>query len=733
MRSPMLHPLYHAALMALSAALTVGLSGCHEAPTSVTESLLSEGASADRMSWMATASLGASSSCDHALSQLQDNARTEMLLQAEQVRRQMIDGEGMGMWLDRGVAEDVALVESAEPSAAPGGASGSSPNDVSHTNVQVAGVDEADRVKTDAEYLYTISGNDLVIIAAWPADDMVEVSRITVAGSPHGLYLHDDHVVVLSSSYRGELRETGSSSEERGGEDWHRWQSLTLVTTVDIANPASPRITDAQAFEGDLSATRRIGSDVYLVQNTWTYIDGLQYWPDVDWDAPLQVQLSALNEMVQRNLRRIDALTLDDFLPYRFTLSEDGEVDLSSQAFSADCQHVYLPSAHSGANLTTVVTLNLETTEAFGTAVPGTWGEVYASADAMYIASTNWGYAWYWMTDDEAPRVMSHIHKFDISPTSGRAAYVASGSVPGYVLNQFSMDEYQGALRVATTEPSAWGWWGDDEESESRVSVLGEASGALVELGHVGGLGKGERIYSVRFMGERGYVVTFRQVDPLYVLDLSKPSAPRVTGELKIPGFSSYMHPLGEDHLLTIGRDATDEGVVQGLQFQIFDVSDPTQPTLAQKTVLGDGWNTWSEAQYDHHAFNYFGARGLLALPVSGWEYDEGQEQDWGYYGRYVSKLQLFEVDVQSGVTPTGAITHDSLADAYQGYGACGDRDAYGWEAQIRRSVFMDDIVYTISDLGVRADDIRDLASGEIAQVLTLHQDHNPAHANGCD
>ena len=340
------------------------------------------------------------------------------------------------------------------------------------------------------------------------------------------------------------------------------------------------------------------------------HIEGLRYWPDVDWDASLQDKLAALSQMVQENLQRIDDLTLADLVPYRFELSKAGILDEDSQALSADCEHIYLPSAHSGTNLTTVVTIDLESAEVFGSAVPGNWGNVYASADAMYIAATNWGYYWYWDIEGEAPRVTSHIHKFDISQESGRATYVASGSVPGYVLNQFSMDEHDGVLRVATTEPSFWGWWGNDEESESHVSVLGEASGALVELGHVGGLGRGERIYSVRFMGERGYVVTFRQVDPLYVLDLSDATNPTVTGRTKIPGFSSYMHPIDDDHLLTIGRDATDEGVVQGLQFQIFDVSDPTNPILAQKTVLGDGWNTWSEAQYDHHAFNYFAARG---------------------------------------------------------------------------------------------------------------------------
>ena len=732
-----------AALTAL--ATSVIFSAACDEQTGTGDNLIEQMGSAGHMDWMATATLGASSDCNHALTQLQANVRTEMLIQAEQVRRQMMDFDQMGgffggeMMLDGAVAESASMDEAG---ASPGGGMSrdpaAPPSDVSDTNVQVVGVDEADLVKTDSEYLYTVSGNDMVIVAAWPADDMVEVGRIEVPGSPHSLYHYDDQIIVLSRANRHQLVTEDESFNEKGYyeeeyySNWHYWQPLTVVTVIDTKNPASPQITRTEAFEGNLSATRRIGADVYLVQNTWSQIQGLQYWPDVHWDASLSEQLSALNRMVQDNLSLIDDLTLEDMVPFRYDVSNDGLIDPEAGQLAADCEHIYLPSAHSGTNLTTVVTMNLDNGATHGSAVPGNWGSVYASADAMYVAATNWGYYWFWDVEDEAPSVTSHIHKFDISPKSGRANYVASGSVPGYVLNQFSMDEHHGNLRVATTEPNWWGWFGNDTTSESRVTVLGEANGNLVQIGHVGGLGKGEQIYSVRFIGERGYVVTFRQVDPLYVIDLRNPMAPKVTGELKIPGFSSYMHPMDENHLLTIGRDATDQGQIQGLQFQIFDISDPAAPALVQKTVLGDGWNTWSEAQYDHHAFNYFAARGLLALPVSGWEYDE-QNDEHGWYGRYVSRLQLFKVDAETGIIPAGTITHDSLFEQYDGgQDDCMRYYSYGWESQIRRSVFMDDIVYTISDLGVRAHDTRDLEAGSITEVLTLDEAHNPYHHYGC-
>ena len=735
------HILRTTALAALSASIILTGSACDQQQTTGTTNFVQNSASADRLDWTATAALGASSSCDHALEQLQDNVRTEMLLQAEQVRRQFMDPDGFGFRVALG---GVGIEDSAAASPEAGGmsneASAAPPQDVSETNVQVQGVDEADFVKTDAEFLYTLSGDDMVIVAAWPADDMVEVGRVSVQGNPHSLYRYGDEIVVLSYAWRALFEDIAAPQDTQDKEtyeeedyyNWHSWQPLTLVTVIDASNPASPTVKRAEAFEGNLTSTRRIGPDVYLVQTTYNYIEGLQYWPNVHWDAPLQERVAALNRMVIDNLDLIEELTLDDFLPYQYSVSNDGRINSAAAELAADCAHIYLPSAHSGTNLTTVITMNLDSGLTYGSAVPGNWGAVYASTDALYVAATNWGYYWYWDIEDEAPSVTSHIHRFDISPTSGRANYVASGTVPGYALNQFSMDEFGGILRVATTEPNWWGWWGGDSESESHVTLLGQSDGGLVEVGHVGGLGMGAQIYSVRFVGDRGYVVTFRQVDPLYVLDLRNPFMPKVTGELKIPGFSSYMHPIDENHLLTIGRDGTDEGQVTGLSFQIFDVEDPTNPQLVQKTTLGDSWNVWSEAQYDHHAFNYFAARGLLGLPVSGWEYDEDEQDKWSSYGRYVSKLQLFKVDIDTGITPVGAISHDTLFEQYEGDQECMRYYSYGWEAQVRRSVFMDDFVYTLSNLGVRVHDTRDLKAGSVTDVLTLEGDANPYHYYGC-
>jgi hypothetical protein len=504
---------------------------------------------------------------------------------------------------------------------------------------------------------------------------------------------------------------------------------MTLLSLVNISNPTSPEVIDQQVFEGELTGTRRIGSKIYLIQNTYTDVQGLRYWPNVGWDASIGKKLAAVNAMVDANLEVIDALELSDFMPNRYSLGDDEMVIPESKTQIASCDRVFSPAAHTGSNLTTVLTYDIRRpTLVDGLAVPGNWGTLYTSHKGIYVAANNHTFHWMWLDGSMGPNaIMTQIHKFGISETTGRIDYEGSGSVQGRVLNQFSLDEHDDHLRVATTTPDT-SWRENGKESESHVFVLADMGDVLETVGHVDGLGIDERIYSVRFMGDRGYVVTFRQVDPLYVLDLSQPRAPRVTGELKIPGYSSYMHPLDADHLLTIGRDATDTGQVRGLQFQIFDVSDPAEPKLAQKTILGDSWSGWSEAEYDHHAFNYFAAKGLLALPISGWMDFVGH--DGFHHGQYRSQLFLFDVDVNTGVLPVGAVSHQSLLDAAHNNSESECFYYYGYEATIQRSVFMDDFIYSISSVGIRAHNTEALSEGSVSDVILLDEDMHSGYYN---
>jgi uncharacterized secreted protein with C-terminal beta-propeller domain len=205
--------------------------------------------------------------------------------------------------------------------------------------------------------------------------------------------------------------------------------------------------------------------------------------------------------------------------------------------------------------------------------------------------------------------VTTQVHAFDTS--KDETSYRGTGSVPGYVLGRWALSEHEGRLRVAVTSSPPWS--AGSEPSVSSLHVLAENDGALATVGKVGGMGKGERIQAVRYFGDLATVVTFRQTDPLYVVDLSDPKAPRVAGELKIPGYSAYLHPVGPGLVLGVGRDGTRSGQILGLQMSLFDVSDPARPRRVSQVALP---GSWSDAEGDHHAFTF--AEGLALLPFGG-------------------------------------------------------------------------------------------------------------------
>jgi uncharacterized secreted protein with C-terminal beta-propeller domain len=308
-----------------------------------------------------------------------------------------------------------------------------------------------------------------------------------------------------------------------------------------------------------------------------------------------------------------------------------------------------------------------------------TGDNVYASTTGLYVATQRWTPPP--ASPDQVPPLGSTaIHRFDTSDARS-TSYSASGGVPGYILNQWAISEYKGVLRVASTQSPEWWAGGQRTQSESYVTTLAERGGALVELGRVGGLGKGETIQGVRMIDDTGYVVTFRQTDPLYTVDLSNPTAPRVLGELKILGYSAYLHPLGGDLLLGVGQDATDQGRQLGTQLSIFDVSDPSKPLRLHQRRLAQ--NSSSDAEWDHHAFLYWAPRKLAVLPIRTY-------RDPPFLGALG-----FQLDRDAGISPVGRIAHD-WGDAYLG--------------AIERSVVVGDRIFTVSSLGVKASDLATFA-----------------------
>jgi uncharacterized secreted protein with C-terminal beta-propeller domain len=273
-----------------------------------------------------------------------------------------------------------------------------------------------------------------------------------------------------------------------------------------------------------------------------------------------------------------------------------------------DCGRVSRPTDYSGGALVSVLTFDL-TRPTLGSGDPvsvvADGDTVYATPDSLYLANDDrWRYDRF--PGRAADRVSDKTELFKFTLTGSRPpAFQASGTVPGLLLNQYAMSEWDGHLRVATTDAAT---------DRSAVRVLADRDGKLVETGIVDGLGKGERIYSVRFLGARGYVVTFKQTDPLYSLDLRDPAKPAVTGELKITGYSAHLQPVGEDRLIGIGQEADADGRAQGMQISLFDVADPAQPRRLAQYHLPQAFST---AEYDPHALLWWPATALLVVPVT--------------------------------------------------------------------------------------------------------------------
>ncbi|PLX91784.1 MAG: hypothetical protein C0621_10685 [Desulfuromonas sp.] len=308
------------------------------------------------------------------------------------------------------------------------------------------------------------------------------------------------------------------------------------------------------------------------------------------------------------------------------------------------CENVYRPTLPAGSGILTLLTLDLADPlgDLQSVSILGNQGTVYASEENLYVVSTN-SDAWLWWPLEAGiasqPSTTSQIHRFSLGATP---RYAGSGSVPGWILNRYSLDEEGDVLGVATTEPG----WVSNTLPVNRLTTLQLGEDELIPLGSLEGLGKpGESIFAVRLLGERGYVVTFLQTDPFYVLDLSDPQQPKTLGELEVPGFSTYLHPVDADHLLAIGRD-------DGMKLSLYNVQDGNNPT--EVATLSLGAEISSTAEYDPHAFNYFSRNQMLAIPVTSWGSDVLDVTGYSLS----SRLELFKIDPTSGITPYGQVDH---------------------------------------------------------------------------
>ncbi|HJU96422.1 MAG TPA: beta-propeller domain-containing protein, partial [Jiangellaceae bacterium] len=481
----------------------------------------------------------------------------------------------------------------------------------STTNTHEIGVDEPDLVKTDGRRIVTVTGDTLHVIDAESRTLTGELELDDRHGDvwySEQMLLSGDHALVIGY---GMVDVARSGVESFADVEMSYVPEGTRLVLVDLSG--DPEIVGTMDLDGAFVDARQVGSTVRMIVRSGPRID----WTYAQW-SPTETALHEA-EALAANRQLLGRSTIEDWLP-RFVATDDaGE---RSDGLLVECEDVSHPQEYLGTSMLTVVTLDLtgDLSPEGSVTVVADGQTVYGTGDSLYIAGYHGGSPMPFKLTAAGPLPVAdpgtEIHKFDVSEP-GSPQYVASGRVDGSLLNQYSLSEYDGHLRVATTtDPWTDGVPPDDggvAPSESGVSVLAQQGDRLVEVGSVGGLGKGERIYAVRFLGPVGYVVTFRQVDPLYTLDLTDPASPHVVGELKIPGYSAYLHPVDDDRLLGVGQNADEQGMTLGAQVSLFDVCDPAEPSRLDTYTLPGGW---SDAEYDPHAFLYWPTDGLVVIPV---------------------------------------------------------------------------------------------------------------------
>jgi len=579
------------------------------------------------------------------------------------------------------IADGVAALAGGEAAndAQAGGSGDTAPEerDFSSTNVQEVGVDEADFIKNDGDDLYVLSGATFLILDAWPAAGTAELARYAVEGDPFALYVHGDVVAIFSH-----LWQAPTSAPELAP----RSGALVKVTLLDVADRTAPSLVREVYFEGSYVDSRMVAGRVYVVTS---------------YTQPAGAGTAGGGGGVADGGTVTAATDVAALFPRRLDRIADGAspaVDLVCA-----CEEIFRPVEPNGAGVISLVAIDLANpmAELAATALVSDGGTVYGAADRLYLATANNG-PWLWWgvpvaegvdgvvqvaaVEDATPKTV--IHKFHLGATP---TYAGSGAVNGWVLNQYSMSEHGDVLRIATTEDR---WWSGGAPVNA-VYLLEPQGERLEQVGAITGLGEaGERIYAVRFFGDRGFVVTFRQIDPLIALDLSDPVAPRKAGELQVEGVSTYLHPVGDDRLLAVGQAAGG-----GAMLSLFDVSDLAHPRLVAQESLGAG--SYTEAQWDPKAFTYFDSLGALALPLTAWN-DVGAPTDVGLTYHLVNGLILYHVDPDTGFTRRGIIDHPD---------------------NVRRSFFISDaadgaFVYSVSPRGVKVSDFDDLTT--VATVALL-------------
>ncbi len=581
--------------------------------------------------------------------------------------------------------------------------SGASATDFSSTNIQVEGVDEADIIKNDGKYIYAIAGGKLFIINAFPASDANIIATIDVNDvTPNEMFISSDSKELLLFSNKGYSYGGGYYSKMmiRTGYYPSYGGSGTNVQLFDISDKENPIMVKEIEFEGSYLTSRLVGDNAYFVINSNPRV----YYTEA------------------RNSNGTDENSMIPLM----------KIDGAEEQIASPTEIGIMPRVRPQ-SFVTIASINLKSEELTKETAVGSSQNLFASTSNIYLADNIWEYTQ--DTNSIVPLEVGLIVKSIYYPNwnttqktvinkfhfdDGKISFVGAGIVPGNILNQFSMDEYKDNFRIATTvENNSYeavnmtnGATVTSNRSTNNVYVL---NSDMNLVGSLEGIAPDEKIYSVRFMGDKGYMVTFKYVDPLFVMDLSDATNPRILGKLKIPGYSDYMQPIDETHILGIGKDANEledaekvhsQGAIyytaiKGIKVAIFDVSDVEHPVEMSKLIIGDR-GTDSEALQNHKAILFDKAKELLVFPVTIVDNKTGSPDYYGMEQSFQGAVVL-NVSLTDGLSERGKITHVSADEELKkGY-------YYDSTSIIRRSLFMDDVLYTFSDKMLKADNLSDL------------------------
>lgn len=525
------------------------------------------------------------------------------------------------------------------------------------TNNQEAGIDEHDLVKVVGEYAYVLQAvgtadGVLRILRVHPAEQFTQVAQLTFGGAPIGLQVTANRVAVLTG-IPPNVNFTQGTSKLLPAASQNQFLRLDMV---DVTNPAAPVIVRTATFGASLVASRRIENTLWLVMNGATFFSQ----PAGGWNPYAVDCMKKRDAHIAQRKALIDSLTTGAIM-----VRADDTTGGVTMPIAADR---FYTNGTTDQQLLIVMAIDMEG------AGDDQLDLIYGNASAVYV-SRNSLYAAQQIGKQSGNGPITAIHAFDI--TQAEPEYIATGGVKGTLLNQFAMSEHKGVLRVATGGQSF-------AENANNVFTLDATVPGLPQLGKVTGLGNGEKLYAVRFVEDTGYVVTFKKIDPLFVIDLADPKNPVVAGELKVPGYSTYLHPLAGGKLIGLGKDADDQGAFAwfaGLKLSLFDVSAPSAPSEVASEVIGVRGSD-SPALADHHAFTYDAARQLLALPVTVCEGTDGTGSTFGAFS--YSGLHLYEV-TSSGFTLAGTVQDPKPTQISQS--TCG----WGTPTTIQRAVIMGD------------------------------------------